>query len=234
MMAATPDSMSSLEGFIDGIMERSIVTGETVGATVALVGNGRLLVARGYGMADIELGIPVDSRVTAFRIGSISKVFVWMSVLQLVEAGKLDLDADINTYLTDFELPGEFTDPITMRHLMTHTPGFEESLINLFVSGPRQLGSLAQTLIRDLPRRVRFPGRLVSYSNYGAALAGHVVARITGQSWDDYVETHIFQPLSMDGATMRQPCRSVSTRRVPRVMSAMATNLLSKVLCMCR
>jgi len=211
LMAATSGAsgtsgvMNGLERFIDGIMERSIVAGETVGATVAVVQNGRLVVARGYGTADIGQGVAVRSRITQFRIGSISKLFVWMSVLQLVEAGKLDLDADINTYLTNFEIPARFAEPITMRHLMTHTPGFEENLINLFVSGPRQVGSLVQTLARDIPRRVRLPGSLVSYSNYGAALAGHVVAQISGQSWDEYVETHIFEPLGMAGATTRQP-----------------------------
>jgi CubicO group peptidase (beta-lactamase class C family) len=205
LFAATTGSVSSLERFIDGVMARSIVAGETVGATVAVVQNDRLVVARGYGFADFEQKIPVQSRVSQFRIGSISKVLVWMSVLQLVEAGKLDLDADVNDYLTEFALPTDFTDPVTLRHLMTHTPGFEDSAINLFVSGPRQAGTLIETLARQVPRRVGLPGNLVSYSNYGAALAGHIVAQVAGRPFDDYVETHIFKPLKMIGATTRQP-----------------------------
>jgi len=202
--SATP-SNSSLERFIDGIMQHAIVTGATQGATVSVVQNGRLIVARGYGLADVEQKVPVESRVTQFRIGSISKVLVWMSVLQLVEAGKLDLDADVNTYLLEFKVREKFSDPITLRHLMTHTPGFEDNLQNLFVSGPRQVGTLVQTLAALNPDRVTLPGSTAAYSNYGAALAGRIVEIASGMSWNDYVEAHIFKPLNMRGATSRQP-----------------------------
>ena len=97
--SASEARVSNLEQFIDGIMAQAIVQGDTVGATVALVQDGRLLVSRGYGSADYTRGEPVQSRVTQFQIGSISKVWVWMAVLQLVEAGKLELDRDINGYL---------------------------------------------------------------------------------------------------------------------------------------
>ena len=205
MAASEAPTSSSLERFIDGVMERAIVTQATVGATVSVVQNGRLVVARGYGLSDAEQNIPVESRVTQFRIGSISKVLVWISVLQLVEAGKLDLDADINAYLTKFTMPSDFTDPITLRHLMTHTPGLEDKLTNLFVTGPRQVGILSETLAANMPRRVALPGSLVAYSNYGAALAGHIVELASGMAWDDYAEAHILKPLGMTGATTRQP-----------------------------
>jgi len=196
---------STLERFIDGVMTRAVVTGESVGATVAVVQDGRLIVARGYGRARIDGEVPVEARVTQFRIGSISKVFVWMSVLQLVEAGKLDLDTDINTYLKRFQIPSAYGAPITLRHLMTHTAGFEDQLTNLFAEGPRAVGDLGATLAQRLPTRVRRPGTLVAYSNYGAALAGHIVSEVSGEPFERYVEDNLFAPMSMQSATMRQP-----------------------------
>ncbi len=196
---------SSIERFVDGVVERSIVARETAGAAVSIVANGRLVMAKGYGLADVERARPVAGRVTQFRIGSITKVLTWISVLQLVEAGKLDLDADVNTYLRDFSVPRAFSDEITLRHLMTHTPGFEDNLVDLFVSGPRQMGTLASTLAQTMPRRVAPPGVQVSYSNYGVGLAGHIVAEVSGMDWHDYVETSILRPLGMTDATTRQP-----------------------------
>ncbi len=202
---ASEARVSTLEHFIDGIMVQAITSGETVGATVALVQDGRLLVSRGYGYADFARSEPVQSRVTQFQIGSITKVWVWMAVLQLVEAGTLDLDVDINTYLEAFQIPNNMGDSITLRHLMTHTAGFEDQVLGLFVTGPRQVGSLADTLANQIPARVTLPGSLTAYSNYGAALAGHIVEQVSGLSWNEYVQRHILQPLAMNTASGAQP-----------------------------
>ncbi len=191
--------------YIDGVMEAAIARGDTVGAAVAVVQNGRLLLARGYGFANLAQQIPVQSRRTQFRIGSITKVLVWMSVLQQVEAGVLDLDADVNTYLKDFQLSNDLSDPITLRHLMTHTPGFDEDITYLFATGARQAGDLGEILVTRMPRRVWLPGVQTAYSNYGAALAGYIVGQVTGMDWHDYVERQILEPLGMIDATTRQP-----------------------------
>ncbi len=198
-------SVSSLEGFIDGIMEQGIVRGETAGGVVALVQDGRMLVARGYGMADMANSVPVQARVTTFRLGSITKVLTWIAVLQQVEAGTLNLDADVDQYLVDLQVPEDYADPITLRHLMTHSPGFEDDLTDLFVGGPRQLRSLVETLRDRVPARVRLPGTLVAYSNYGTALAGHLVATVTKTDWHDYVQAQILGPLQMTNSSTRQP-----------------------------
>jgi CubicO group peptidase (beta-lactamase class C family) len=205
LVSAAQVNDDDLQAYIDGVMGSAIVDNQTVGATVAVVRDGRLAASRGYGMADVALEVPVRSDVSQFRIGSISKVLVWMGVLQQVEAGTLDLDADVNAYLKNFQMPSDFSEPITLRHLMTHTPGFEDSSVGLFVTGPRQVGTLVETLAANVPRRVVPPGSLISYSNYGAALAAHVVSQVTGVSWDDYAQTHILDPLDMTGATTRQP-----------------------------
>lgn len=197
--------VSNLEQFIDGIMAQAIVQGETVGATVSVVQDGRLLVSRGYGYADYTRGEPVQSRVTQFQIGSISKVWVWMAVLQQVEAGNLDLDRDINSYLDAFEIPDTMGDPITLRHLMTHSAGFEDQLLGLFVSGPRQVGELVDNLASMMPERVALPGSRVAYSNYGAALAAHIVEQASGMTFSDYVRQNIMTPLDMSTASIAQP-----------------------------
>jgi CubicO group peptidase (beta-lactamase class C family) len=195
----------SLTSFVDGYMQHAMASGQTVGATVAVVRDGRLLMAKGYGDADLARGLTVSGATTQFRIGSISKVLVWIAVMQQVEAGRLDLEVDVNRYLPDFQLPTDFTAPITLRHLMTHTAGFEDNYVRLFVTGPRQVGNLRDTLQATMPRRVRLPGSLAAYSNYGAALAAHLVSVVSGMSWDDYVETQILRPLGMRDSTTRQP-----------------------------
>lgn len=195
----------ALSRFVDGYMQHTVGSGQTAGATVAIVRNGRLLTLRGYGMADVTRGTPVQGGTTQFRIGSITKVLVWIAVMQQVEAGRLDLEADVNSYLKNFQLPSDFTAPITLRHLMTHTPGLEDNVVDLFVSGPRQVGELEATLADNIPHRVRLPGSLTAYSNYGAALAAYLVTQASGMSWDDYVEAHVLQPLGMRDSTTRQP-----------------------------
>lgn len=193
-----------LEGWLDGLLPYAMRTGEMAGAVVVVVKNGDILLAKGYGYADVDAGKPVDPRLTLFRPGSISKLFTWTAVMQLVEQGKLDLDEDLNRYL-DFEIPAYAGKPITMRNVMTHTTGFEESGKHLFSRSQSTLPSL-ETLIKDvLPRRVYPPGEVVAYSNYAASLAGYVVQRISGQPFDDYVEQHLLRPLGMARSTFRQP-----------------------------
>jgi CubicO group peptidase (beta-lactamase class C family) len=92
---------------------------------VVVVKDGAILLEKGYGYADVAERKPVDPERTLFRAGSVSKLFTWTAVMQLVEQGKLDLDTDINTYL-DFKIPPREGKPITLRNLMTHTPGFDE------------------------------------------------------------------------------------------------------------
>ena len=147
---------------------------------------------------------PVDPKTTMFRPGSVSKLFTWTAVMQLVEAGKLDLDTDINTYL-DFKIPPFEGKPITLRNLMTHTPGFEETDKNLFMTDPKRMMSLGTALKAWVPTRVFAPGEVPAYSNYGAALAGYIVERVSGESFEDYVANHILTPLGMTHSTFAQP-----------------------------
>ncbi len=192
--------------WLDGFLPYAIERGDIAGAVVTVVKDGRILVRRGYGFADVEQRIPVDPDSTLFRVASVSKLFTWTAVMQLVEAGQLDLDADINRYL-DFQVPGRGA-PITMRHLMTHTAGFEANIKNMWTSeAVAQAHGLAlgPYLAHWVPKRIFAPGTTPAYSNYGTSLAGYIVERVSGLPFPEYVERRIYAPLQMDHASFRQP-----------------------------
>lgn len=201
--AARPLETADVDAWLDGYMPYALKTGDVAGAVVVVVKDGKVLTERGYGFADVKRQSPVDPERTLFRPGSISKLFMWTAVLQLVEAGKLDLDADINRYL-DFRIPDRFGKPVTLRNLMTHTAGFEEWSKSLFVSDQSRLTSLRDYVVHP-PARIYPPGQVTAYSNYGAALAGYIVQRVSGETFEQYIQRHIFQPLGMAHATFVQP-----------------------------
>jgi CubicO group peptidase (beta-lactamase class C family) len=189
--------------FLDGIVPYAISSGDIAGATVSVVANGQIIFTKGYGFSDMKARRPVLPDRTLFRPGSVSKTFTWTAVMQLVQAGKLDLDRDINDYL-DFKL-GEKLGPITLRNLMTHTPGFEETISGAFVKSANDLIPYRDYLIKHMPAQIFPPGKVVAYSNYGAMLAGYIVQRVSGEPFDEYVARHIFQPLGMTRSTFDQP-----------------------------
>ena len=176
---ASPIDPTDLEVFFDKIMNTQMDEFHIPNATVAVVANGEIVFKKGYGYSDLDAKIPVDPERTLFRIGSSSKVVTWTGVMQLVEKGKLDLDRDVNNYL-DFVIPARIENApakseaaaITLRHLMTHTAGFEDVVAGLFnISGEKTL-PLNEYLLTHLPARIFPPGEVAAYSNYGTALAG--------------------------------------------------------------
>jgi CubicO group peptidase (beta-lactamase class C family) len=198
--ALTPADVAA---FLDGIVPYAIHRGNIAGATVAVVAGGQIVFAKGYGYSDVNKRQPVIADRTLFRPGSVSKTFTWTAVMQQVQAGKLDLDRDINDYL-DFRIPEKFG-PITLRNLMTHTPGFEDTFDGSFVTTAQQLVPYRDYLVKHIPAEIFPPGKVVAYSNYGAMLAGYIVQRASGEQFDEYIERHIFQPLGMDHSTFEQP-----------------------------
>jgi CubicO group peptidase (beta-lactamase class C family) len=199
-----PQDAAEVEAFLDRLMPLALEQNHVAGATVAVVAHGRLLVAKGYGHADVERRIPVDAEDTLFPIGSISKLFTATAVMQLVEQGALDLHADVNRYL-DFEIPPTFPERITLGHLLTHTAGFDWSARDLLTDDERSIVPLGRWLAEHVPARVRPPGVQAVYTNYAMALAGYAVERVTGMAWDDYLEERILAPLGMTRTTSRQP-----------------------------
>ncbi|HET6668841.1 MAG TPA: serine hydrolase [Pyrinomonadaceae bacterium] len=194
---------SDVEAFLDGIVPLQLERDDIAGATIAIVKDGKLLFAKGYGYSDYEKKKPVSAEETLFRPGSVSKLFTWTAVMQLVEQGKLELDRNVNDYL-DFKIPDAFGQPITLKNLLAHTPGFEEQIKDLFTVGSESQ-SLGTYLKTHIPARIYPPGTVPAYSNYGASLAGYIVERVSGRPFNDYVEENIFKPLGMDHSTFRQP-----------------------------
>jgi CubicO group peptidase (beta-lactamase class C family) len=134
----------------------------------------------------------------------VSKLFTWTAVMQQVEAGKIDLNADVNKYI-DFKIPPYQGKPVTMLNLMTHTPGFEEAVKDLITLDTKDQVQFDALLKRWVPKRIYAPGTTPAYSNYGASLAGYIVQRVSGMPFDTYLERNIFTPLGMAHSTFRQP-----------------------------
>lgn len=197
-----------LETFMDGVMATQLKDDHIPGATVSVVKDGKILFSKGYGYADLQHNEQVNASTTLFRIGSVSKLFTWTAVMQLAEEGKVDLHADVNTYLKTFKIPATYPQPITLANLLTHTAGFEENGLGIFVPTAHDLQPLGPWLATHIPARVRAPGVFTSYSNYGATLAGYIVEQVSGMPFDQYIEQHIYKPLNMNQSTFRQPVPS--------------------------
>src|SRR6266852_1001492 len=195
---------ADLEPFFDGIIPLQLERSDVAGATVLVMKNGKDLLRKGYGFSDVAKKKPVDPETTMFRLASVAKLFTWISVMQLGEQGKLDIDADVNKYL-DFQIAPAFGKPITLRNLMTHTGGFEEEIRDILLTNPKWVTPLRDFLIENQPRRVFPPGEVPAYSNYGVGLAGYVVQRVSGEPFEQYMAEHIFQPLGMKHSSFKQP-----------------------------
>lgn len=193
-----------LDIWLDGYLPYALHSGDIAGAVIVVVKDGKVLTERGFGYADVARRVPVDPQRTLFRPGSVSKLFTWTAVMQLVEQHKLDLDRDVNAYL-DFKIPPFEGKPVTLRNLLTHTGGFAETSKNIMFYDASRLQPLGAYLKEMLPARITAPGLTPAYSNYGCALAGYIVERASGESFDTYVERHIFAPLGMRNSTFRQP-----------------------------
>ncbi len=195
---------ADVEAFLDGLMPMQLRREDIAGAVVVLVKDGQVLFSKGYGFADVKARLPVSADSTLFRPGSISKTFTWTAVMQLVEQGKIKLDDNINRHL-DFQIPPSFGRPVTMWNLMTHTAGFEEVIKDLMVDHPEELPPLQKFVIAHVPHQIYAPGTVPAYSNYGAALAGYIVQRVSGLPFEEYIQQNIFRPLGISHGTFLQP-----------------------------
>lgn len=195
---------ADLEAWVDGFMPYALEQTDVAGSVVVVVKGGKVLFQKGYGYSDLATRKPVDPARTLFRPGSVSKLFTWTAVMQLVEQGKLDLDKDINTYL-DFKIPPYDGKPVTLRNVMTHTSGMEEVIRGLIANNEKEIAPLDATLKHWIPERIYEPGSTPAYSNYATALAGYIVQRVSGEPFEKYVANHIFAPLQMQHSSFSQP-----------------------------
>ena len=195
--APGPRDPREVEAFFDGLLPGLLAAQHAPGAVLSVVRDGKLLFEKGYGLADVATGRPMDPERTLMRVASVSKLFTATAAMQLASAGKLDLHADVNQYLDGFRIEDGFGGPVTLHHLLTHTAGFDDR----FLGSSRALGSefpsLGDYLAARMPPRVMPLGRVVSYSNHGMALVGHLVERASGLSFADYMQRNVFDPLEM-------------------------------------
>ncbi len=204
-VAAEGPDLAHFEAYLDGVMASQLGDHELAGITFALVLDGDLALAKGYGMADLESATPVDAGVHLFRPGSVSKLFTWTAVMQLYERGKLRLDAPVGRYIDQFAMPNDYGD-ITLEHILTHAVGLEDGGAGyLFAASAEDLMPLADSLAKYKPGQYWAPGVVSAYSNWATSVAGLVVANLSGMRFEDYVDQHIFEPLAMRSSSFHEP-----------------------------
>lgn len=208
--SATFTAGDELEAFVDPIIDEQMAEYSIPGVAIAIVQDGEIVLSKGYGVIENGSDDPVDPEVTIFDVGSVSKLFTSTAVMQHVETGTLDLDTDLNSYMSDVQIPATYDEPITLRHVLTHTPGFDERMfLGMIAPGPDEIQPLDENLNEHMPPRIRPPGEINQYSNTGMALAGHVVEEVSGETFSEYIENHIFAPLGMERSTYGYPAELV-------------------------
>ncbi len=196
---------ASWQAVIDSAASAQMLARGIPGAAIVIVKDGAIVYERGLGLADVTKGVKVDPSRTMFRIASLSKAMVAMAVLQLADQRKLDLKASVQRYVADVDLKREGWRDITSADLLTHTAGFDERALYANTANASSLEPLSQHLARRLPPRVLPPGEAQSYSNYGYALLGLVVERVSRRPFVDYMRDEVLRPLGMNRTTFQQP-----------------------------
>ena len=192
---ASVDSIE-LRVFVDSFMTARMASDRIPGAGFVFVRNGRALMMRGYGLANVAQQRTVVPESTIWRVGSISKVFTATAVMQLVDRGAAKLDAPIDTYVRRVAIPRTYPEPVTVRQLLNHTAGFDEVRPGTQAQTRDGLLPLDQFLNNRLVR-VRPPGRTTAYSTYGITLAGELIEEVSGVTFENFLQRNIWEPLGM-------------------------------------
>ncbi len=217
--SATPAlTKQDLDSWLDGYLPYALASADIAGAVVVVVKDGQVLTEKGYGYADIKSKRPVDPKATLFRPGSVSKLFTWTAVMQQVEAGKIDLDADVNRYI-DFKIPAYDGKPVTMRDLMTHTAGFAETIKHLFPADTKALLPLDKFISHWTPNRIFPPARsrpirTMARRSPATSCSAPRASRSTSMS-----RVTSFAPLDMNHSSFSQPL-------APDLLAGMASGYL--------
>lgn len=175
------------------------------GAAISVVKDGKLFFAKGYGYANLEKKIPVVADKTLFRVASISKLLTATAAMQLYERGQIDLNADVNRYLTDFKLKNPFPESVKVAQLMTHTDGTTQRRIGIAAPTASEMKLLGEYLPEYMPPIVWHPGKLYSYSSHSTTLLGYLVQQISGIPFIEYIDKNLLQPLEMSRSSFLQP-----------------------------
>jgi CubicO group peptidase (beta-lactamase class C family) len=193
------------EAFLDEYLPSQMAALNVPGTVISVVKDGKLFFTKGYGHADLEKQTPVDPEKTLFRVGSVSKLVTTTAIMQLVDRGLLDLDADVNQYLPNFQIDRSYLKAVTVGSLLTHTSGFSQQYIGIAARSEAEMTPLADYVAARQPFRARPPGMLYSYTNYDADLAGYLVEAVSGVPFAQYIEKNILRPLKINRSTFLQP-----------------------------
>ncbi|WP_391575023.1 serine hydrolase [Cohnella sp.] len=190
---------ADIEIFAKQFFQQKDIKDQLAGAVLVVVKDGQVLLNQGYGFADIASKKPVDPNKTLFRLASVSKLFTSVGIMQLAEEGKVDLDKDVQAYIPDLKIPNKTGFPLTLKHLMTHTSGFDVAdTTDPDSSKPYTL----QNFLKDtVPTVVRKPGEAFRYNNYAFTLQGYIIEKISGLPFQDYMTTKLFEPLGMSSSS---------------------------------
>ncbi len=211
MVFAEPNSKDNLIGdkddfqtFMDTTFQKKMKEQHVPGAVITVVKDGQVIFSKGYGYADLENKTPMTADKTLVRIASVSKVFTYTAMMQLYEQGKVDLKADANKYLKGYSLKNEYSTPVTVEQLLTHTSGIDDNRIADLAKNKKDLLSINDFLKKHLPKVVRKPGAIINYSSYDTALTGGIVEQISGKPLNNFIEDNIFKPLEMNNSVLNR------------------------------
>jgi CubicO group peptidase (beta-lactamase class C family) len=194
-----------LSAFVDSFMTDAMAKpNDPPGVSFVFVQDGRVVLMRGYGLANVALKTKVDPAKTIWRIGSISKAFTATAVMQLVDRGEVDLDAPVDRYVRRVTIPQTYPEPVTARHLLSHTAGFDEIRPGTQAPTRDEVLPLDRFLEKSLVR-IRPPGETIAYSTYGITLAGELVEEVSKSDIETYFRENIFVPLGMMHASINVP-----------------------------
>ena len=203
-VAVTPEAV---EAFLDNFASVHMKEMEVPGLAFVMVKDGSAFVSKGYGFADVENQVPFNPEQTIVRAGSNVKTITALALAQLAEQGKIDLDANVNQYLTHFQIPDTFDEPITARQLLHYTAGLDNRFIGIRVENPDEIMPLSEYFEQHPPVRIRPPGEIRAYNDQEIALAGLLVEEVSGMPYEQYVQEHIFKVLGMDSSSIYLPER---------------------------
>ncbi len=195
---------------IESIVEQTMSENRVPGVAIGIVKDGEVVYAEGFGEANIESGNPVTSQ-SLFNVAHITNLFTATAIMQLVEQGKIDLDAPVTEYLPYFRLDDPRYTEITVRQLLDHTSGMPGVSIEpdaewkrMGHDNPDNEDGALERLVRDLDEVTLLAapgGDETLFSNIGIDVLGDIIAKVSGQSYEDYMEANIFEPLGMEHST---------------------------------
>lgn len=205
-----PIPVAELEALVDGVVRQGMNDLHIAGVTVSIVQNDKPVLLKGYGISGINPMRTVDPRKTLFRIGSVSKTMTWILIMREVEKGTIKLTDPVNKYLPpESQIPDQgFKNPIRIVDLMAHAPGMEDSALgHLILDKAERLTPPADYIRLHRPNRVREAGTLSTYSNYGVAVAGQILARLNKVDFETLADRDVFAPAGMSRSTFREPMK---------------------------